>query len=161
MSFYLGVWSSPVAITDEEAAVRYAELNDGKPVRSKFHDQVYAFYCRLTALYPEVEMVPEDDLDSCPWACGMDMAGDHVIMAILPEQSAAVLPQVLALAAKDELVCFDPQSGKVHLPPHLSETKAAAAGTAGATPTEPSTPSDMLITGLFKLSNMLPEPQKP
>jgi len=73
MSFYLGIWNSPTAISDNEAARQYLALGDEKPVQSKFDSQVYAFYCRLTALYPEVEMVPEDELGACPWACSIDM----------------------------------------------------------------------------------------
>jgi hypothetical protein len=132
MSFYLGVWSSPAAISDNEAAARYASLNGEKSVEPEFDPHVYAFYCRLTTLYPEVELVPEDKLNACPWACGIDITGDHVIMAIQPEQSETVLSQVLALAAQDELVCFDPQAGKVHLPPHLR-----TAGSVGASASPP------------------------
>jgi hypothetical protein len=120
MSLYLGVWNSPTAISDEEAAARYLVLSSEKRVEPEFDAQVYTFYCRLTRLYPEIEMVAEDDLSSCPWACGLDFRGDHVIMAIQPEQSEKVIPQILALAAQEELVCFDPQSGEVHLPPNLT-----------------------------------------
>jgi hypothetical protein len=126
MSLYLGVWNSPTAISDDEAAARYFVLNSEKSVEPEFDAHVYTFYCRLIRLYPEVEMLPEDDLDSCPWACGLDVTGDHVIMAIQPEQSEKVVPQILALAAQEELVCFDPQSGKVHLPPMLTAAQASA-----------------------------------
>jgi hypothetical protein len=126
MRFYLGVWNSPTAISDDEAAARYRALNSEKPVAPEFDYHVYTFYRRLTSLYPEVEMVPEDDLDSCPWACGLDVTGDHLIMAIQPEQSEEVVPHILALAAQEGLVCFDQQSGKVHLPPHLTTAEASA-----------------------------------
>jgi hypothetical protein len=76
MSFYLGVWNSPTAISDDEGAVRYRELNDEKSVEPKFDEHVYAFYSRLTNLFPDVEMVPEDELDACPWASGIDIAAD-------------------------------------------------------------------------------------
>jgi len=131
MSLYLGVWNSPTAISDDEGAARYLVLSGDKSADPGFDAHVYTFYCRLTSLYPEVEMVPEDDLGSCPWACSLDVTGDHVIMAIRPEQSGKVVPQILALAAQEELVCFDPQSRKVHLPPNLTTAKtSAAAGSA-------------------------------
>ena len=126
MIVYLAVWNSPTAISDDEAAMRYVVLTSDKSAEREFDGRVYTFYCGLTSLYPEVEMVPEDDLDSCPWACGLDVTGDHVIMAIQPEQSEKVVPQILALAAQEELVCFDPQSGKVHLPPMLTAAQASA-----------------------------------
>jgi hypothetical protein len=86
----------------------------------RFDDQVYAFYSRLISLYPEVETLPEDELDDSPWACSMEVSGSHVIMAILPEQSEKVVSQVLALAEDNGVVCFNPQAGKVYLPPHLA-----------------------------------------
>jgi len=88
-------------------------------VRSRFDGRVYAFYSSLTDRYPEIEMLPEDELDACPWACGIDFSVGHVIMAIQLEKSAKILPHVLALAGQHELVCYDPQAGKVHLPPRL------------------------------------------
>jgi hypothetical protein len=71
-------------------------------------------------------MVPEDELDACPWACGLDVGGGHVLMAIRPEMSEKVVPLVRVLAAQYELICFDPQAGKVHLPPRLSAQQEAA-----------------------------------
>src|SRR5215470_8181354 len=119
MIVYLAVWNSPTAISDDEAAMRYVVLTSDKSAEREFDGRVYTFYCGLTSLYPEVEMVPEDELGSCPWACGIDVSGDHVVMAIQPEQFETVMPQVLSLAEQYELVCFDPQAGKVHLPAHL------------------------------------------
>ena len=138
MSFYLGLWNSPTAISDDEAAARYLVLSKERSVEPEFDERVYAFYCRLTGLYPEVEMVPEAELDACPWASGLDLSGDHVIMAIQPEKSEKVIPQVLTLAEQLELVCFDPQAGKVYLPPHLrAEPVAEAAGAACASGSQP------------------------
>jgi hypothetical protein len=127
MSFYLGVWNSPTAISDKEAAARYRELSDEKSAEPQFDDQVYAFYSCLTRHYPEVEMVPEDQFDACPWACGIDLIDDHMIMAIQPEWTEKVVPFVRALAAEYELVCFDPQAGKVYLPPRLEALQDTAA----------------------------------
>jgi hypothetical protein len=118
-SFYLGVWHSPKAISDDEAAVRYRALSDGKSTSPEFDSQVYAFYFRLTDLYPEIDMVPEAELDTCPWDCAIDMSGGHVIMAIRAERVERLLPEVLALAEQHGLVCFDPQAGRAHLPPDL------------------------------------------
>lgn len=127
MSIYLGVWKSTTAISDDEASAQYLALRDEESVESEFHDKVYAFYSRLTLRYPEVEMVPEEELDACPWACGLDFTGGHVIMAIRPEMSEKVVADVRVLAAHHELVCFDPQAGKVHLPPRLRAQREAAA----------------------------------
>ncbi len=118
MCFCLGVWNSPAAVSDGDAARRYLVLSDGT-LPSGFDGRVYAFYSELTRRYPEVEMVPESEIDECPWAHSIEMAGDHVIVPILSERSDEVAPVVVGLAAQYGLTCFDPQAGKVHLPPEL------------------------------------------
>ena len=118
-AFYLGVWACLTPISSEEAAHQYQLLKDLGSER-RFNDQVYAFYSRLISLYPEVETLSEEELANSPWASSMEVSGSHVIMAIVPEQSEKVVPQVLALAEENGLVCFDPQAGKVYLPPHLA-----------------------------------------
>ena len=160
MSVYLAVWNSPTAISDGEAATRYFVLTSEKSAEREFDGRVYTFYCGLTSLYPEVEMVPEDDLGSYPWACGIDISGDHVVMAIQPEQFETVMPQVVTLAEQYELVCFDPQAGKVHLPPHLRTAKAATAGAVCRSGPEPISPSDMQITDVFELQRVTREQEK-
>jgi hypothetical protein len=142
MSFYLGVWNSPAPISDDEAAARYNALNDEKSRGPEFDARVYTFYCRLTSLYPEIEMVPEDELDSCPWASSIDITGDHVILAIQPEQSERVVPEIVALADQYELACFDPQAGKVLLPSNRIATTASAARAASAKEPEAGSPSE-------------------
>ena len=118
-SLYLAVWNSLTPVSDEEAAHQYQLLKDVGSER-RFDDRVYAFYSSLLGLYPEVETLSEEELDHSPWACSMEVSGSHVIMAIVPEQSEKVVPQVLALAEENGLVCFDPQAGRVYLPPHLA-----------------------------------------
>jgi hypothetical protein len=123
---YLAVWNSLTPISDEDAAHQYQLLKDVGSER-RFDDKVYAFYSRLISLYPEVETLPEDELDDSPWACSMEVSGSHVIMAIVPEQSEKVVPQVLALSEENGLVCFDPQARQAYLPPHLSAKQGDAA----------------------------------
>ena len=43
-----------------------------------------------------------------------------MIIAIVPEQSEKLVPQILALAEENGQVYFDPQAGQVYLPPHLA-----------------------------------------
>jgi hypothetical protein len=126
MPLYLGVWNSLAPISDEEAAHQYQLLKDVGSER-RFDDKVYAFYSRLISLYPEIDALPEDELDDSPWACSMEVSGSHVIMAILPEKCDKVVPQVLTLAEENGLVCFDPQAGQVYLPPHLAAKQGDAA----------------------------------
>jgi hypothetical protein len=123
---YLAVWNSLTPISDEEGAHQYQLLKDVGSER-RFDDKVYAFYSRLITLYPEIETLSEDELDDSPWACSMEVSGSHVIMAVMQEQSEKVVPQVLALAEENGLVCFDPQARQAYLPPHLSAKQGDAA----------------------------------
>ena len=134
MNFYLGVWNGSTAISDEEAATRYRELNEERSVEPEFDASAYKLYCDLISLFPEVETVPEDELDSCPWACGIDAAADHVIMAIHLEHAPKIIAQIVLLAAKYELVCFDPQAGKVYLPRCLEAKRAPIAAACASSP---------------------------
>jgi hypothetical protein len=125
-TFYLGVWNCLTPISSAEAAHQYQLLKELGSER-RFDDKVYAFYSRLISLYPEVETLSEEELENSPWASSMEVSGSHVIMAIAPERSEKVFPQVLALAEENGLVCFDPQAGKVYLPPHLVAKQSDAA----------------------------------
>jgi hypothetical protein len=117
---YLGVWNSPTPISDEESARQYRLLREAEQVPRRFNAEVYAFYTRLVSLYPEIDALPKEELGDSPWATSMEVSDSHVVMAILPAKSEKVVPQVLALAEENGLVCFDSQAGRVYLPPHLA-----------------------------------------
>ena len=128
MSFHLGIWHTLTAISDDEAARLYGALSGGTKQPLGFDPQVYAFYFQLTDLYPEIDMVPDNEInDACPWACNIDLADGFVILGIRSERSDQVVPEVVALAHRHDLVCFDPQSGKVHLPPSLAQQRSRTA----------------------------------
>jgi hypothetical protein len=74
---YLGVWNSLTPISDEEAARQYRLLCDMEATPRRFDAEVYAFYSRLISLYPEVDSLPEDELDGSPWACSMEVSDSH------------------------------------------------------------------------------------
>ena len=76
MNFYLGVRKSSTAISNDEAATRFRALSDEKSVEPEFDDQVYAFYSRLISHTRKSKLVPENELDACPWACALNVAGD-------------------------------------------------------------------------------------
>jgi hypothetical protein len=122
VSFNLAVWHSDRAISDKEAASLYAKLYEQKKIPIEQHIDVYAFYNELDARYPEINMIAEEELDACPWSCAHDRSGAHVIMSMLDDRSAEVVPVILKLAEEYGLVCFDPQAIKVYLPSHLQPT---------------------------------------
>ena len=134
---YLGVWNCLTPISNEEAAHQYQLFKDVGSER-RFDDKVYAFYSRLISLYPEIDTLSEEELGNSPWAGSMEVSDSHVIMGIVPEKSEKVVPQILALAEENGLVCFDPQAGQVYLPPHLAARQGGdLLPTTGSTPSQP------------------------
>ena len=78
--------------------------------------RVYRFYCQLTSHYPELEMMTDEEMESSPWACALEVAEDHVIMSLLKEWYADAFPLILTLAGVYGLICYDPQTAEVHVP---------------------------------------------
>jgi hypothetical protein len=128
MSLKLAVWHSEKAISEKEAAGVYQKLYEQQRVPIEQHVDVYAFYNELTARYPDLDMVADEDIDASPWASSLDRSGFHVIMFMLEQRADEVVPVVLELTEKYGLVCFDPQTKKVHLPSHLGPVAAGPKG---------------------------------
>jgi hypothetical protein len=61
-------------------------------------------------------MMTDEEMESSPWACALEVAEDHVIMALLEEWCAGAFPLILNLAGVHGLICYDPQTAKVHAP---------------------------------------------
>lgn len=104
MSFDLGVWDKTLGITSDI----YVRLCEGQLVPLGDSQLINAFYEDLTKRWPEIDSIPEekiDDSDFCPWSCGLDRSGMHVIMArVWPkannvsayvEELAVIRPRIL------------------------------------------------------------------
>jgi hypothetical protein len=120
MSFDLAVWKNDDDKTmpsDSEAAQTYRELcNDacgGGPVAPGIEE----FYTELTRRCPEIDDVPEEEVDNCPWSVLLNRSGHHVIMSAVWSRAEEIRSVVLELAKKHSLLMFDPQKGKVVWPP--------------------------------------------
>jgi len=124
--YYLAAWRSGSAVSDKDAAKQYAALLDGKAVPQSWDAAVYRFLTQLTELYPDIESLPEEQVDDSPWACSLEVSDAHVIMALRFDCYASVFPAIMQLASHHGLVCFDPQNFKVHLPENLKPDQAAA-----------------------------------
>jgi hypothetical protein len=59
-------------------------------------------------------MMTDEEMESSPWACALEVAKDHVI--ILEEWYGDAFPLILDLAGVHGLICYDPQTTKVHVP---------------------------------------------
>ena len=114
-NYYLAVWGVGGELSAKDAAQQYAlfaaQLSSGR-----FDESVYRFYSELTRYYPEIEMMTGEEMESSPWACALEFAEDHVIMALLEEWYADAFPLILDLARVHGLICYDPQTAKVYIP---------------------------------------------
>ena len=125
-TFYMAVWNAGTCLSDKDAARRYASFSVERTV-SRFDEGVYQFYSALTRYYPDTDMLSEEELDSSPWACAMEAAGDHIVIGVMPDWCAKVFPLILELANTHGLVCFDPQNVKVYPPERLTSCVVDAA----------------------------------
>ncbi len=121
MSFDLGVWYSSRPFTAKEADERYVALSKNGDVTRLIepHQSVAEFVAALTAQYPQIDDVPEDKIDACPWTVEFDLSKGHATMPIMWSRVDDVAPFVMELAEKHGLVCYDPQARKVYLPSRL------------------------------------------
>ena len=123
MSRKLAVWHSQTSISEKEAADVYQQLYEQQRIPSLQHVDVYAFYNELIARYPDVDTLTDD---ASPWASSFDRSGFHVMMFMLEERADEVIPLVLELAEMYGLVCFDPQTKKVHLPSNMRQVPSGS-----------------------------------
>jgi hypothetical protein len=121
MSFDLAVWHSEAALSQKEALEVYRKLCKQEWIPTGQHPSIAAFYDDLCGRYPEIDTLPEAEVDSCPWSCAHDKSGLHVIMCMNYGDELETAAQfIMEIAAKHGLICFDPQGPNVHLPPDMT-----------------------------------------
>jgi hypothetical protein len=115
VSFDLGIWDKQLGL----APGIYSRLCEGTLAPNGESAAIGSFYDELTRRWPEIDSVPEErigDLEYCPWSCSIERSGMHVIVNCVWPKADAVAIYVYELAAKHELVLYDPQADKIHLP---------------------------------------------
>ncbi|MBI5759706.1 MAG: hypothetical protein HZA46_14405 [Planctomycetales bacterium] len=119
MSFDLAVWYSNKPLTDSEASEIYAAAGeaDSRNIIFERHASVREFFGELIVHFPDSRDLPEGEWDKCPWSCPLSVSDGCCEMCMSWSRVNDVVPLVLELAAKHGLVCFDPQSSRVFLPP--------------------------------------------
>jgi hypothetical protein len=114
-NYYLAVWGVGGEISRKDAAKQYTLFATQLP-SGRFNESVYRFYFELVRHYPDIEMMTDEEMESSPWACALEVGEDYVIMALLEEWYADAFPLILNLAGVHGLICYDPQKARVHLP---------------------------------------------
>ena len=116
MSCDYAVWHYDRKLSEKEALQRYTTLCDDPASLPGESAAIDNFYKELTAKYPEIDSIPEDAVDSCPWSCALDKNGTSVVMPIVWSRAGEVGRFIADLAEKHGLVLYDPQSGRTFYP---------------------------------------------
>jgi hypothetical protein len=125
MSVDLAVWHGDTVLSVKEASAVYLRLCKQKWIPTERHPSVDAFYGELCGRYPEIDTLPEDEADECPWSCAHDRSGLHVIICMnYGEHLGEAAQFVIDLAATHRLICFDPQGPNLYLPPNLKPKRS-------------------------------------
>ena len=119
MSFDVALWYRAKPMGRAEALSFYKSLCEGDTSDIEPNPAVATFVREVTAKYPQIDDVPEEQLDECPWNIAFDQSEGHVIICIAWSRCDEIVPWVTGLAAKHGLTYFDPQSGEVYLPRHM------------------------------------------
>jgi hypothetical protein len=119
MSFDLAVWNTDKRLSNDEAGLLYRDLCESRTDGVRAHPGIEAFYGELTAKHPEIDTVPDDqidDLDLCPWSIAHDRSQGHIIMCCVWSRAEYVRKLAHSLARKHGLAVFDPQESRVSYP---------------------------------------------
>jgi hypothetical protein len=83
------------------------------------HPALDAFYEALTAIHPEIDDVPEEqlgNLDLCPWSIAFDRSPGHLIIPCVWSKANHCERLIKGLAQKHGLAVYDPQSERITYP---------------------------------------------
>ena len=112
MSCDFAVWYPDRHLTDEQAGVVYHLLCEGESDGVAPHPAIDAFDQEITARHPEIDDVPEEQLDNtelCPWSIAFDRAPGHLMMCCVWSKADYVERLVKELACKHGLAVFGPR----------------------------------------------------
>ena len=118
MSFDLAVLSGKRRLTHEDAADAYERLCDeDDPDVVEPDERIDAFVEEVTGRWPEIDDLPEEEVDDSPWTVALDRSPGHVLATISWDRVDEVAPVVVEVALKHGLHVYDPQEDELHAPP--------------------------------------------
>jgi len=118
MSFDLAVLSGARRLDPDQARDAYDRLAKGakwSAVVAK-DDRVAQFVAALSARWPDIDSLPESQVDASPWSGGFEVSPGHVLITMRFTAPDDVLEFCLAKARELGLNVFDPQDGTLYSP---------------------------------------------
>jgi hypothetical protein len=116
VSFDLYLWASPSPVTADQAERICERLDEGDQVATEPSPRLLEFAGELMARYPRLEDLDHAVIEDSPWRVSPDVSSERVILCMGFSKAAEISREVLELASRHGLVCYDPQAGEVHHP---------------------------------------------
>lgn len=126
-----GVWWPSRELDDAAAGKVYVALCEGDTTGVEPSPAIDDFYRELTSMHPEIDDVPEGDVDNvalCPWSIAFDRSPGHVIMSCVWSKAEYVEKLIKRLASKHGLAVFDPQAERIVYPGKGATRRSSATG---------------------------------
>ena len=116
MSFDLAVLSAARPLTADEARDAYERLARGEEWSAVLpaDERVAQFVSALSARWPDIDTLPESQLDASPWSNGFDVSPAHVVLNMRWSSPDAIIKFCEVTAARLGLNLFDPQDGTLY-----------------------------------------------
>lgn len=128
MSFDLAVWHSTYALSGEAAGAVYQAVCEGTDLPRDGSiapsSRITAFIAELDSRFPDLDSLSDAEVDASPWASGFEYSDQHATFNIRWSAAKAMLAEFRALAARHELVLYDPQEEVAYNPPSLKSVPA-------------------------------------
>jgi hypothetical protein len=118
MSFDLVVLSGARPLNADEARDAYKRLCSGAQWSEVLvaDDRIARFIAALSARWPDIDTLPDAELDASPWSGGFEVSPAHVILTMKWSAPDAVIEFCEVTALGLGLNLFDPQDGNLYSP---------------------------------------------
>jgi hypothetical protein len=118
VSFDLAVLSGRRPLDADQAQDAYEQLASGADWAAVLDEdeRVGEFVAALSARWPEIDTLREDQVDASPWSGGFEVSPAHVLLTMRFDAPGAVIEFCESTALGLGLNVFDPQDGTLYSP---------------------------------------------
>jgi hypothetical protein len=117
MTYDVALWVGEHPADDAAAAQAFDELweryeDSSEPPAKRILDCID----ELTAKYPDLDELPNEEVDDSPWAEGSlrrNVIGPFFYAALVPSKADETIGFIAETARRHDLICFDPQQDRL------------------------------------------------